>query len=257
MARYTGKTILNQVYNVNEYRPLDTRMLVPTYSDLTLESNWLVKGESNAFNGMIVAVGSNLADTTKNGIYYLFDAKNPGSDDIPDVTKEENWHKLANFEDITGLTEIIQANANKLAGIETTVVDLINEKLSKLPSADLSDYAKISDVGTYVNTLINAADPEGGKIIANIQNLVNYVDENADEIAHLITSTNNNTDAVIKHTSDIADLANKVAAIRQPKESDEISVSNDGTLGVKELNVNKLTQTFGDTLILSGGNATV
>jgi hypothetical protein len=257
MARYTGKSILNQVYNINEYHPLDTRMLVPTYSDLTLESNWLIKGESNAFNGMIVAVGSNIVDTSKNGVYYLFDIKNPGADDIPDVTKEENWHKLVSLKDIAGVSELIEANANKLQGIETTVVDLINERLSEFANIDLSEYAKISDVETYVNTLINAADPEGGKTIASIQNLVNYVDENADEIARLITKVDVTAREVIKHTNDIVDLTNKIAAINQPKESDEISVSNDGTLNIKELNVNKLTQTFGDTLILSGGSATV
>lgn len=41
------------------------------------------------------------------------------------------------------------------------------------------------------------------------------------------------------------------------KASDEISIAEDGTLGIKSLNVNKLTQTMGETLILSGGTATV
>lgn len=254
MARYTGKSILNQVYNINDYRPLDTRMLVPTYEDLVDEANWLVKGESNAYNGMIVAVGSNLKDLSKNGIYYLFDTKNPGSDDTPDVTKEENWHKLANLADLAGLTELIESNANKLDGIETTVVDLINTKLGDLVNLDISEYAKISDISTYVNTLIDGADPEGGKTIENIQNLVKYVDENADDIARLITDVNANTEAITQNTNSIAAL---LTNIRQPKESDEISVAEDGTLGIKTLNVNKLVQTTGETLVLSGGNAFV
>lgn len=41
------------------------------------------------------------------------------------------------------------------------------------------------------------------------------------------------------------------------KASTEISIAEDGTLGINELNVNKLVQTLGDTLVLSGGNASV
>ncbi len=103
MARFRGQSTLKTVYNVDYYYPLDTRMLVPTYADLTLESNWLYKngsGESNAYNGMIVAVGSNTSDYTKNGIYYLFDKKNPGEDDVPDVTNPDNWHKVAEMSDL-------------------------------------------------------------------------------------------------------------------------------------------------------------
>jgi hypothetical protein len=117
MARYTGKSVLKNVYNVRDYHPLDTRMLVPTYADLTLESNWLVNGESNAYNGMIVAVGSNKADYTKNGIYFLFDKNNPGKDDVPEVTKEENWHKLASLSE---LSEVI----SQLQLLEAEITDL-------------------------------------------------------------------------------------------------------------------------------------
>ncbi len=111
MGRYTGKTVINYTYNVDDYRPLDTRMLVPTYDDLINESNWLIKGDSNAYNGMIVAVGSNTADLTKNGIYYLFDAEHPGKEDVPDVTKSDNWHKLGDLDIIT-----------KMAGSDSTEI---------------------------------------------------------------------------------------------------------------------------------------
>jgi hypothetical protein len=117
MARYTGKSVLKNVYNVSDYHPLDTRMLVPTYADLTLESNWLVNGESNAYNGLIVAVGSNKADYTKNGIYFLFDKNNPGKDDIPEVTKEENWHKLASLSELSEVISQLQSLETELEGL--------------------------------------------------------------------------------------------------------------------------------------------
>lgn len=243
--------------------PFDSKSLVKTYTDLLSGTNWIGEnGKSTAYNGMVVSVWLNEDDTAKNGIYYLHDSTVTSTFKAPNVANETNWHKLASLSDIAGLEEQITtlvsgvaANTDKLAGIETTVVELINEKLSTLSNIDLSEYAKISDVETYVNTLIDAADPEGGKTITNIQNLVKFVDENADEVARLITNTSDNAAAIAKHTSDIATLESAVAAIRQPKESEEISVAADGTLGVKELNVNKLVQTVGDTFIISGGTA--
>lgn len=99
MSRYKGKSTLTGTYDVKYYGPLDTRLLVPTYADLTDAANWTIDGYgSNAYNGMIVAVGSNESDPTKNGIYRLFDAENPGPKDEPDVTKEENWRRIAEIE---------------------------------------------------------------------------------------------------------------------------------------------------------------
>jgi hypothetical protein len=124
MGRYPGKTVINYTYNVNDYRPLDTRMLVPTYADLMLESNWTVKGESNTYNGMIVAVGSNTADLTKNGIYYLFDAANPSADDVPDVTNEANWHKLAELSELDAFVGRLSALQDELAALDARVTAL-------------------------------------------------------------------------------------------------------------------------------------
>jgi hypothetical protein len=238
--------------------PFDAKSLVKTYADLLLEETWKSTSDKiTAYNGMVVAVWLNKEDTSKNGVYYLHDSTITSTFKAPDVTKGENWHKLASFEDIAGLTELIQANANKLAGIETTVVDLINEKLAGISNVDLSEYAKITDVDNRINTLIGAADPEGGKTIENIQNLVKYVDENADAVASLISDVNANTSAIEENAADISALNDKVAVMLQPKESAEISVAADGTLGIKELNVNKLVQTPGDMLVLSGGTASI
>lgn len=119
-----------------------------------------------------------------------------------------------------------------------------------------AEFMTESEVDARINALVAAADPADGKVITDIQNLVKYVDENAGEIAALVTTVGNHTTAIEKNTGDIATINNTIAAIVQPKASTEISVADDGTLGIKELNVNKLVQTAGDTLILDGGNAT-
>lgn len=133
-----------------------------------------------------------------------------------------------------------------------------------------------------INAIIKASDPEGGKTIENIANLVEYVDTHAGEIAGLISSTNEN----------IAKLAGiettVVAAIEKAKketkeeiinEIPKLEVATESTLGgiksasgknlenkvtvdaetgvasVNSVNVNTLTQTEGDTLVLNGGAA--
>lgn len=123
MARYKGNAQIGQTYDPTYYAPLDTRQLVYTYSELFIESNWIPAGktsmnDSNVYNGMIVSVGSD-PDTTKNGLYRLFDPDNPGKDDIPDVTKDLSWHKLVEFSELT-------AYLNSLGGY--LLVDTLEER---------------------------------------------------------------------------------------------------------------------------------
>lgn len=61
-----------------------------------------------------------------------------------------------------------------------------------------------------INILIKGADPEGGKTIENITNLVAYVDENAGEIAELITEVDDHGTRLGTAESDIAGLETTV-----------------------------------------------
>ena len=138
-----------------------------------------------------------------------------------------------------------------------------------------------------INTLIKAADPEGGKTIENINNLIAYVDENAGEIAELVTATEANTakladitgtvgatiDAKIeaaKYTLEVA-TAEKLGGIKSATdivtgEGDEavttvaenkVYVDTTGVAEVKAVNVKTLVQDEDDVLILNGGTATI
>ena len=125
MARFKGHTNIGIVYNPTHFAPLDTRMLVGRYSDLTDRSNWVPKGytEVSAYNGMIVSVGSD-PDLSKNGLYRLFDKNNPGPDDIPDVTKKENWYKVS---DISELGMYQKLHDDSLVTDDKTISGAINE----------------------------------------------------------------------------------------------------------------------------------
>lgn len=184
----------------------------------------------------------------------------------------------------TELAGLIAGVDGKFADYSTTTQmnKAIDDKIAAIPAVDLTDYAKSADVeATYakigdaytkseadlafmteaevdarINALIVGADPEGGKAITDIQNLVKYVDENAGEIASLITATDANTAKLAGIDTTVTEyVANQIASIVTPKASAEVTVAEDGTLGIGEVNVNKLMQTEGDELIIHGGNA--
>ena len=200
------------------------------------------------------------------------------------TTITEHGTKLTSLENRdTELAALIQGNTDKFADYSTTTQmnKAIDDKIAAIPAVDLSDYAKSADVeATYakigdaytkaeadaefmtesevdarINALIVAADPEGGKVITNIQNLVQYVDENAGEIAALVTATDANTAKLAGiDTTVVAYVNNALAAIVQPKGSAEVTVAEDGTLGLGQVSTDKLVMGT-DTLVINGGSA--
>jgi hypothetical protein len=134
-------------------------MLVPTYADLTTEANWLVKGESNAYNGMIVAVGSD-KDPIKNGIYRLFDKNNPGAEDVPEVTNEDNWYKLAELSDLADFIEQLSTIRDNL--------EALGARLDKLEEAE-------PDVLTYGYRKGFPSTGEVGKLYIAVDEGKSYV----------------------------------------------------------------------------------
>jgi hypothetical protein len=160
-------------------------------------------------------------------------------------TKGEVDTLIANI-DQSALEQGIADNAAAIADNATAIAKLVGDDSNKSAREIAAD---------EINVLIKAADPENDYIIDNIANLVKYVDDNAGDIAKLVSDVAANTTAIGTNTSDIATINAALAALVQPKASTEISVAADGTLGINEMNVNKLVQTDGDTLIIDGGTA--
>ena len=186
----------------------------------------------------------------------------------------------------TRLAGLIDTKADASAVYTKAEADkAIEDAIKAIPAVDLSDYAKTSDVesalglkadaadvytkteadATFmsesevdarINALIVASDPEGGKTITNIQNLVKYVDENASEIAELVTTTGANTTKLAGIEGTVkAYVDSQVSSVVTPKASDEVTVADDGTLGIGEVNVSKLVQDEDSILVLNGGSA--
>lgn len=186
------------------------------------------------------------------------------------------------------LAALIQGNTKKFEDYSTTeqMNKAIDDKIAAIPATDLSKHATIEyvdgelakkadassvytkdeadtafmtegEVDARINALIVAADPEGGKTITDIQNLVKYVDENADDIAALITATGANTDKLVGIDTTVKGYVDSaIAALVMPKASTEVTIAEDGTLGLGQVSTDKLIQGT-DTLVIDGGSAAV
>lgn len=161
---------------------------------------------------------------------------------------------LATKSEVEAVSTEVAKKANAADVYDKTTADSTFVK-----DADFND-----KVDARVNTLIDGANSED--TIKNVTNLVAFVNENAGDIAQLITDVEANTSAIAankaaheKNASDIATLVTTVNA-QKVVESTEISTSateNGIELGIKSVNVNKLVQTTEDVLILNGGSASV
>lgn len=181
--------------------------------------------------------------------------------------------KKAVATEVAATFETVNAEIAKKADA-SKVYSKTDAEATFVKSADLE-----SLIDTRVNTLIDGANSED--TIKNVTNLVEFVNNNADVVAQLVTDVKANGEALGSQATLIAanDTAIKAnaAAIEalgtvvtegladvKVHESTEISVTartseNEGgiMLGLKQVSVSKLVQTADDVLILNGGNATV
>lgn len=100
--------------------PLDAKSLVKTYAELLNSSTWTIDGTLVAYNGMIVAVWLDKTDAANNGIYYFFD---PAVTSVikqkdADVTNPDNWHKISDKVDVSGIQELIDALDSRVSALE-------------------------------------------------------------------------------------------------------------------------------------------
>lgn len=189
----------------------------------------------------------------KFGNYYDKDTVDSKVQAVADSVGAIDLSPYAKTEDVNSAVETINASiANKADAANVYTKD----------EAD-AEFMTQDEVDARINTLIAASDPDNdGNVITNIQKLVEYVENNADDITALITNVGNNATAIEKNVADISanttaiDAINDaIAALIQPKASNEITVGADGTLCIGEVSTDKLVQ-GNDVLVLNGGNAT-
>ena len=137
-----------------------------------------------------------VVDPTANGTSLTFiDTIAQNEQGVITATKKtvdlSNYQEKGNYKTVQEAVEETGA-ANKTL----TISQDTNGKITATPVDIAITHEQVTDFDSEVKTLaaeeinrlINAADPEGGKTIADIEALVQYVDENAGEITGLITS---------------------------------------------------------------------
>ena len=138
--------------------PLDAKALVNTLVDLTKETTWQNNdGMNTAYNGLIVTVG---LDNTgegdkkgaKNGVYYLRDNTVTTIFTPPDVTKESNWHKLAEESKVTTLIETVQQNVSYVSARLAAAEDSI-KTLQDITSSNTSSPEALETVNKAITNL--------------------------------------------------------------------------------------------------------
>lgn len=138
--------------------PLDPKSLIDTYAQLINKATWTEGTSVIAYNGMIVAVWNNTADTSKNGVYFLHDATVTNKFKAPDVTNEANWHRLGGIDNLTGLADQIASIQTELEQLQNEVGELqdsateVVELFEQLPETGKAGklYIVTEDATTYV-----------------------------------------------------------------------------------------------------------
>jgi hypothetical protein len=167
--------------------------------------------------------------------------------------------------DFTPYAKVVDVEAIYKADDEGTATGVLADEITRAKAAEKANAEAISAlVGTDTDKTIRAiAAEETAAIVAGADSKYDTLKEIADfimndetgaaamanDIAALKTKVDTGTKTVSAYVNDA------IATIVQPKASAEVTVAADGTLGIGEVNVNKLTQTAGDTLILNGGKA--
>lgn len=221
-------------------------------------------------NSAEIANKANASDVyTKAEAKALIDAKADAattySKDEVDAKVKDAIDKIPEV-DFTPYAKVVDVDVIYKAGVDGgAATGVLADEITRAKAAEKANADAISAlVGTDTDKTIRAiAAEETAAIVAGADSKYDTLKEIADfimndetgaaamanDIAALKTKVDTGTKTVSAYVNDA------IATIIQPKASAEVTVAADGTLGIGEINVNKLTQTAGDTLILNGGKA--
>ena len=212
---------ISEQYLYTSRGPFDAKALVKTYADLLDKAKWTTDGTADgnlvAYNGMVTAVWLNKNDTSKNGLYYLFDPSVTTALKKPDVTNEANWHKLCDISSFKELEAQVTALELQAEGLAAAVVENNNN---------------ITTLAADVKNNTEAIAKLNGTGDGSVQKIV------SDAIARI--------PVLGIATTDVAGIV---------KASEEILIAEDGTMELGEVSTDKLVD-GAKTLVLNGGTST-
>ena len=138
---------------------------------------------------------------------------------------------------VTGLPDALNSKVDKEEG-KSLVLNTDIEKLGTIIYDNIND-------GYYFSGTIDASNVEGlDTLLDGVDNVIEAVKINGTAL----TVNNKEVNIPIAGNSQLGVVLSSSA-------NNKISIANDGTMEVNSLNINKLTQTNEDELVLDGGNA--
>lgn len=173
---------------------------------------------------------------------------------------------------VTGLTEAIEGlQDTKVNKVTSTYKGEVKEWTLLSPeNADKLSALTIGDAGNIeISGKVNAENVEGlsSYIVTNRNSIAGLLSEDAETKLNGVAAGAqvnviekikiNGTELTISDKAVNIPFAtnNTIGVVLSSEDENKIAVGADGTMEVNSLNVNKLVQTDGDTLILSGGHA--
>lgn len=118
----------------------------------------------------------------------------------------------------------------------------------------LSNASRVRDLELQINSInskFTALEVTANNNASEIIAIKALAAEHKAEFDDVVLAIANNKTAIAKNKEDIISINNLLSN----RESDEIAVDENGSLKIKEVNVNKLVQNDGESLILTSGDA--
>lgn len=224
--------------------------------------------------GTSYPAGTNVAVVEVDSSYY-FDALSGFVDLTGYLTITEAEETYAT---IASLTSGLQGKVDKVKGsslVQDTLITKLNSllnissvtegELAVTPEGELGVVAIAqSKVTGLTEALADKVDVVPGKGLSTND----YTNEDKSKLDGIVTGAQVNILEVVKINNEALPISEKavnipiataqaLGVVKGSTDENKVSVGVDGTMEVNSLNVNKLTQTSGDTLILNGGNSTI
>ncbi len=164
---------------------------------------------------------------------------------------------------VSGSSLVQDTLITKLTNLQN-IQSVAEGQLAVSPEGQLSIVAIAqSQVAGLTNALANKVNVEAGKGLSTND----YTNEDKEKLQGIASGAQANVIEVVKINNEALPISGKavnipiataqaLGVVKGSADENKVSVGVDGTMEVNSLNVNKLTQTDGDTLILNGGNST-
>lgn len=163
---------------------------------------------------------------------------------------------------ITGLSEALNGKVDKVEGSRLVTT----EEGTKLAAIELDENNQITLDTSNIEGLDSALNNKVDKVSGKQLSTNDYTNEEKTKLTGIEDGAQKNILESVKVNGSALPISEKavdiplataevLGLVKGSAEENYINVNIDGTLEVNSLNVNKLVQTSGDTLILNGGNA--